>query len=55
MKIRTNIYLEDYQEEGIAKIIEINKLGTKAQIVRNAIDEYLNKHNIEKNIVKREN
>ncbi len=43
--IRTNIYLTEEQEKGISEVIEKNKMGTKAQIVRNAIDEYLDKYN----------
>lgn len=47
---RTNIYLTIPQEEAIVKIIQYNGGGTKAEIVRNALNDYIKKYS--KNISK---
>lgn len=42
---RTQIYLTDKEEEGILTIIKKNGGGTKAEHIRRALDDYIDKYN----------
>lgn len=42
---RTQIYLTNPENESIKEIIKKNSGGTKAEIIRRALDEYIEKYN----------
>lgn len=41
---RTQIYITDSENESIRQIIKENGGGTKADIIRRALDEYIQKY-----------
>ena len=41
---RTQIYLTDSENESVKQIIKKNGGGTKADIIRRALDEYIQKY-----------
>lgn len=47
---RTQIYLTNKENLGIVKIIKENGGGTKADIIRRALDEYIQKYCIKEQI-----
>lgn len=55
MMVRTNTYLRQDQDESLENIIKEVGFGKKAQLVRNAVDEYIEKYNNTKKINKNEN